>query len=482
VVNNRKVEFRDATSLWGMETAQAQQAMLGGLSAKKAATLAIGPAGEKQLKYAAIMVDGPVYRAYGRGGSGCVMGSKKLKGIVITGDTEVEAGDKDRFEKVKKSVMDKVKEQKDWATNWQKYGTRRGLITLSKLGILPTRNWRGGTFEGVEGLCFVTTEKEWPWKIRACGPYCPTPCSDYIEIGKGGYAGAHCDGPEYETLYAFGSNCGIGKLDAIVAADQICDENGLDTMSAGLSISFAMECFERGLISARDTDGIELRFGDDRAMLTTLKKIIDQEGFGRVLAEGVRKMSAQIKGSESFAMHSKGLELGGYECRGLNGQALQFAIDNRGGCHHGYGVPARTEAFEGTGTQVQGKGEQVKNMAIGQIIMDCIPACSFSRLVMSPTDVALTSLLGEEWTPAAVREVGMRIMCTERLFNMREGISRKDDSLPGRLLNEPKPDGPNKGAVVPLEQLRDLYYQAMGWDPLTGNPPDSVLAQLGISK
>jgi aldehyde:ferredoxin oxidoreductase len=152
-----------------------------------------------------------------------------------------------------------------------------------------------------------------------------------MEVETGSYLGAHCDGPEYETIYAFGPNCGIDKLEAIIAADQICDENGIDTMSAGVSIGFAMECFERELIGRKDTDGINLRFGDDKAMIAMLNKIVDQEGFGLLLSEGVGRASQEIKGSESFAMQVKGLELGGYECRGANGQALQFAINNRGG-------------------------------------------------------------------------------------------------------------------------------------------------------
>ena len=303
-----------------------------------------------------------------------------------------------------------------------------------------------------------------------------------MEVEKGPYQGTHCDGPEYETIYAFGPNCGVDKLDAIVAAEQICDEHGIDTMSAGSSIGFAMECFEKGLIGTEDTDGIELRFGDDQAMIAMLKKIASQEGFGLLLSEGVRRASQEIKGSESFAMQVKGLELGGYECRGANGQALQFAIDNRGGCHHGYGWVARVEALEGTRLQVKGKGEQVKNMAIGQILADSIPCCSFGRQVFGSIDKNVSSLFGEDWSFADLKEAGMRIMCQERLFNMREGITRDDDTLPGRLLNEPKPDGPTKGEVVPLEELKDDYYRALDWDLSTGNPDSSILDKLGINR
>jgi len=481
-IRNRKVEFKDGTTLWGVESGEAQRLMLADSSATKAATVAIGPAGERSLRYAAIMVDGPLYRAFGRGGPGCVMGSKKLKGLVIYGDEEIEIGDRDGFEKIRRDILGRTKEKKEWATLWRRYGTRGAFDMVNTLGLLPTRNWQGGTFEGAERLSFPSHEKEWTWQNRACGPFCPTPCSLYIEADKGPYQGTHCDGPEYETIYALGPNCGVDKLDAIVAANQICDENGIDTISAGVSIGFAMECFEKGLIGTKETDGIELRFGDDGAMIAMLKKIVSQEGLGLLLSEGVRKASQEIKGAEAFAMHAKGLELGGYECRGANGQALQFAIDNRGGCHHGYGWVARIEALEGTRMQVEGKGEQVKNMAIGQTVTDSVPCCSFGRQVSGSVDKNVSSIFGEAWSSDDVKQAGMRIMCQERLFNMREGITREDDALPGRLLNEPKPDGPTKGAVVPLEELKNDYYRALGWDLSTGNPDDAFLDRLGIDK
>ncbi|MDH4270098.1 MAG: aldehyde ferredoxin oxidoreductase family protein [Dehalococcoidia bacterium] len=481
-INNQKLEFKDATPLWGMESGEAQRVMLADSSAGKAATMSIGPAGERLLRYAAIMVDGPVYRAFGRGGSGCVMGSKKLKGIVIYGDEKIEVGDRDRFEKIRKDILGRIKENKQWATSWHRYGTRGSFELVNELGLLPTRNWQAGTFEGAERLSFPSHEKEWTWQNRACGPFCPTPCSLYMEVEKGPYQGTHCDGPEYETIYAFGPNCGVDKLDAVIAAEQICDENGIDTISAGSSIGFAMECFEKGLIGTKDTDGIELRFGDDKAMIAMLKKIVSQEGFGLLLSKGVRRASQEIKGSESFAMQVKGLELGGYECRGANGQALQFAINNRGGCHHGYGWVARVEALDGTRLQVQGKGEQVKNMAIGQMINDSIPCCVFGRQVFGSIDKNVSSLFGEAWSFDDLKEAGMRIMCQERLFNMSEGITREDDTLPGRLLNDPKPDGPTKGEVVHLEELKDDYYRALGWDLSTGNPDNSLLDKLGINQ
>ncbi|GAH51731.1 unnamed protein product, partial [marine sediment metagenome] len=278
----------------------------------------------------------------------------------------------------------------------------------------------------------------------------------------------------------FGSECGIAKFDAVIAAAEICEKAGIDTMSAGLSIGFAMECFEKGLIGLNDTDGIKLRFGNDEAMITALQKIVNEEGFGKQMAKGVRSLSEGIKGSEAFAMHVKGLEMGGYECRGLNAQALEFAINNMGGSHSSYGFPVYGELAKGSGKQVKGKGKEVKESAIGRILRDCISVCAFAKATLTDPQLPdmVSSLFGEPWSVDDLNTVGKRIMCLERLFNMREGITREDDSLPGRLLNELKPDGPAKGVVVPLEELKDDYYAAMGWDLATGNPSDELLDEL----
>jgi aldehyde:ferredoxin oxidoreductase len=218
-------------------------------------------------------------------------------------------------------------------------------------------------------------------------------------------------------------------------------------------------------------------------MIVMLKKMVSQEGFGKRLVKGTKRLSEEIKGSETFAMHVKGLELGGYDCRGLNGQALQFAINNRGGCHKAYGMIARSEMSDGTRLNIEGKGEDVKDAAIGRIIRDSMIVCSFGGHITEPIITeALSAVFGESWSIRDLNEVGMRIMCQERLFNMREGITRKDDTLPARLLIESKPDGPTKGQVVPLDELLNEYYSALGWDIVTGNPTDEVLDSLGIER
>jgi aldehyde:ferredoxin oxidoreductase len=484
MISDQDIHFKDAAHLWGKSPAEAQSAMLERLSPNKVASISIGPAGEKLIKYAAVFGEGARYRCFGRGGTGCVMGSKRLKGMVVKGTGKINIPDKTHFGAAKRGIANKLEtDWKKWRDQWCRYETGADLQMSNELGIIPTRNWQTGKFEGWHGIDKSVTPMGWPDKSRPCAPYCLSPGTRDAKVMEGPYKGAHSD-LEWETIYAFGSTCGIDKMEALIAASQLCDEFGVDTMSAGVTIGFAMECFERGLIGLEDTNGIDLRFGNDKAMIEILKQLVRNEGLGKRIAQGTKRLSEEIKGSEAFAMHVKGLELGGYECRGLNGQALQFAIDNRGGCHHGYGLPARAEVMDGTRLDIKGKGEQVKNLAIGRIIGDSLPFCTFLSGVITMPIAAevITSLLGEPWSVDDLKTVGLRTICHERLFNMREGISEINDTLPKRLLCDPKPDGPTQGYVVPLKELKEDYYAALGWHSNTGNPTDAVLDELGIER
>jgi aldehyde:ferredoxin oxidoreductase len=218
-------------------------------------------------------------------------------------------------------------------------------------------------------------------------------------------------------------------------------------------------------------------------MMAMLKKLIKEEDIGKILARGVRYASEQIPGSSGFAIHAKGLELGGYECRGSWGQALQFAVDARGGCHHGYGLPARVENAKGIGMKLEGKGQMLKNAATYRILCDSLIICTFAQPKIFSDELIvelLSALFGREWTWKEVQQIGERIQTMERLFNAREGLTRNDDRLPDRLTKEPKPDSPSKGQVVPLEDLKDDYYLAMGWEISTGLPGAKKLKELGM--
>lgn len=482
VIRDGKVDFRPAGDLWGLDTHATYAGLLSRSGLPKAAAVYIGPAGERGIRTACIATEGEKVRTFGRGGSGCVMGAKNLKGIVLQGTGEVAPADRAGFREVKKIIREKLRHDPIWVEERRRFGSGADMMTLNALGMLPTRNWQTGVFEGIRNIALTEIEDIWPRRTTTCGPYCLSPCSHIAEIDRGPYAGAKTEGPEYETIYIFGSNCGVDRFDAIVAAESICDRYGLDTMSVGAAIGFAMECYERGLLTRDDLNGLELRFGNAEAMVEMVRLIAEAKGFGQVLGHGVRYASLQIPGSEDFAMHVKGLELGGYECRGSWGQALQFAINARGGCHHGYGLPARTEVVKGKGRQIDGKGELIKRLATERILYDCSILCTFTRRVLG-TDVLpslLASLTGHPYTGEELEKVGLRIITLERLFNVREGIRRADDRLPKRLLEEPLPDGPNAGSTVPLEQLLDEGYKALGWDIKTGVPLRRVAEEVDL--
>ena len=261
----------------------------------------------------------------------------------------------------------------------------------------------------------------------------------------------------------------------------MCDEYGIDTISAGLTISFLMECFERGLINTSHTDGISIEFGDDAAAIQCLEKIVMRDGVGFLWGEGIRRLAEQIAGSGSFAMHCKGLEMGGYESRGFYGQAQAFAINPKGGDHHAFGLPARSEAAAGTQKNITGKGEEIKKAAIDRIIGDSLVLCCFPRKITVPLYPDLISALtGFAVDDEELNRIGWRILTKERLFNTREGLRREDDTLPERLLNEPLPEGPNRGSTVPLEKLKDDAYTALGWEIATGIPQKRLLKKLNI--
>ncbi|MDO8692106.1 MAG: aldehyde ferredoxin oxidoreductase family protein [Dehalococcoidia bacterium] len=484
VIVGDKVEFRPAERLWGTKVGEAQQMMLDETGLSGASTLGIGPAGEKGIKIACISTEGDKYRAFGRGGAGCVMGSKNLKGVLVDKGRRKAAARKEELASLKGAVAGFIKANPVWSQRWMDYGTGNDLPMLSKLGLLPTNNWQAGSFDGHERIDTSTTPifEADPRKLRPCGPNCPNPCSHYAQLRSGPYAGAKARGPEYETIYSFGSNCGVDRMDAIVACAQICDEMGLDTISTGVAVGFGMECFERGLISKKDTDGIELRFGNHEAMVAMVNNIANRKGLGELLGEGTRRASRQIPGSESFAMHTKGLELGGYEARASNGQALAYALCSIGGSHGRMALPARIDTPQGNGGKTEGKGQLLRGMAIDRVLYDSAIACVFGIPAINRQYVRnlLQATMGGEWSDGELEKVGLRVTALERMFNMREGIGRAQDTLPRRLLEEPMASGPTQGRTVDLEPLKDDGYAALGWGQ-DGFPTAQTLTELNLS-
>jgi len=483
LIHDNKVQFRSAKNFWGLKTIEAQELLLKDAEISRASCICIGPAGERLLSMAAIITEGAKARTFGRGGSGAVMGSKNLKGIVLYGSREVGIADREAFKEAKKTIRINAKNNPKWVEGRRRFGSGSDMMAMNELGIIPAYNWQSGVFEHVKDIAPTEIEEIWPRQNVSCGPYCINPCAHITRIERGPWKGAMTEGPEYETIYAFGSNCGISQFDAIVAAEQICNEYGLDTISCGATIAFAMECFQKGLLNKDDTEGLELKFGNANAMFQAVKMISKGEGFGTLLGQGVRKVSEKIPSSDRFAMHCKGLEFGGYECRSMWGQALQYALNSRGGCHHGYGLPARTPADQETGTQLGGKGELVKKVAIERILFDSAISCTFARKAVRIENISsiVNSITGRNYTVKELEKVGLRILNLERMFNVREGLRRKDDYLPKRLTEDPLPTGPRSGSVVPMDELLDEGYQALGWDKDTGIPLKGTLSALDLT-
>ncbi len=481
LVADGEVSVRPAGPVWGALTGAAIEALRREVNDSGATVACIGPAGERLVRYAAVIVDG---HAAGRCGLGAVMGAKRVKAVVASGRRGVRVADPPAFLALCREVYPKVM-QNPATRNFSEMGTAGTVAKAQLFGILPTRNFQQGTFEHVKGIEGDTFIDHFKVRDQACLG-CPVACVKVSRVRRGEYAGSWSEGPEYETLYALGSTCGNGDLPSIIHADHLCDQLGLDTMSAGGSIAFAMECAERGLLTRADLDGLDLTFGNHRAMIEALRKIAARDGVGDLLAEGTRRMARRIgRGSEAFAMHVKGLELGGYDPRGLQGEGLSMATSERGGCHHfgGYMVYAETSG-QVDNRATAGKAALNRRVRTRSIVNDSITHCSFlgasPALDLGTLARALTLATGLDSSPQHLETLGMRVATLERCLNVREGLTRADDTLPPRLLQEPLPDGPNRGEVNRLHEMLEEFYAACGWDPATGVPTPATLTALGL--
>ncbi len=479
-IHNEEVQIKDASSVWGKDTVETQEVLKEALGDKKARVASIGPAGEKLVRFSSIITEG---HAFGRGGAGAVMGAKNLKAIVVRGTKPVKLFDKPGFDAVVKELRERFKTHPG-VKPYSRYGTTYGVRVVGERGLWPIRNYQFGTFEGRSKIEEGAIEAL--IKRRVTCYRCPVACSSITVATEEPYRGIESRRPEYETVWSFGGQCGNDNLSAILAAEDLCDRYGLDTISTGNAIGFAMECFEKGIISKEDTDGIELKFGNHRAMVEMVRKIGARDGFGDVLAEGVYRASQRIgKNSQKLAMHVKGSEMCAYDPRGAMGQGLSFATIPRGGDHQKglvrqevFGKPPPIDRFA-----TEGKAEIVKEVQDEMGFLDSLGVCCFlgRRDVMGPADYAklFKCVTGIELTEQDIWMVGERVFNLERLFNQREGFSRKDDTLPERFLTEPLRDGASAGHTVPIEQLLDDYYRVRSWD-VNGSPTKEVLVKLGL--
>lgn len=480
LIQDGKAELRSAEHLWGKTTKETHHLLEKELNLKKMQIACIGPAGENKVAYASIMHGGD---AMGRGGIGAVMGSKRLKAIVASGRRRLGSEDPQRFRSILKKIAGVYHESQPIKL-FGVTGTTHHVNGLNSRDMYPTRNFQSCRFEDYKLVNAESLYENHVTKRLTCFT-CTVRCRRVAEVKEGPYADVITEGPEYETLWSFGGNCGNKSLDAIIAANELCLEYGLDTISTGATISFAMECFTRGLLSLEDTGGLELNFGNHEAMLEMIHKIGRREGLGDVLAQGTRRAAKVIGGNAiDYAMQVKGLELAGYEPRGAKGMGLGYATSPRGGCHErgyllgevvGLGPGENQYAYEG-------KGALVKTTQDAVAVKDALGFCVLSSAGTSIEDLAelFSAVTGIERTADDLLQAGERICNLERLFNLREGFTRAQDALPRRFLKEAVKDSKGELHTIDIERLLDDYYLARGWDT-DGKPLPETLKRLGIA-
>jgi aldehyde:ferredoxin oxidoreductase len=482
-IDDDAVQLLDASRLMGKSPGETEDAIREELGDYYIRVASIGVAGEKLSKLACIINDKT--RACGRTGLGAVMGSKNLKAVAVRGTRDITVAKPDEFMEYVKEFHERMK-----GPATQKYrtlGTPENVLVHNSLSCMPTRNYNNSRFEGAEKVSGEVLNDKYVAKIIGCSS-CAMRCEHMCVVAEGPYKNTMTR-MEYETLWALGPYCGVDRLDAIIKGMELSNYYGVDAISAGVTVGFAMDCYEKGLLKQEQLDGIDARFGNAEAMVRLVEKIGRREGVGELLADGVKPASEKIgNGAERLAQHIKGVEVTGYDLRCLKTAALGFAVSFRGADHNRHGA----YAFDVKGKvnrliAEKGRGKMVMDMEDTYNLIDSFVVCKFSRGTYYkelPDMAKLYSLVtGIEITPEELKRCGERIQNAARLFNVREGLSRKDDTLPWKVMHEPIPDeGPSKGAMVTqaeLDLLLDDYYAARGWTK-HGVPTVEKLKELGM--
>ncbi len=487
-LDRETAELRAADHLWGKNTHDTTDALLAETE-PKARVACIGPAGEKGVLFASIMNDKD--RAAGRSGVGAVMGGKCLKAVVVKGKGRIPLADSERFKAFNKQVLDVFKEgNKETPLGLTVNGTAGVVMATQNFGVLPTKNWQQGTFDGWEKIHGEELTRRFLKKSSACYS-CPIGCGRKTQVDDPQFSGEG-EGPEYETIYAMGSNCMVDDLAAIVKANYICNEMGLDTITMGATIACAMELVERGYLK-EDVVGRPLQWGDGEALVELTRMTATREGFGDQLAQGSYRL-AERYGHPELAPVSKKQEFPGYEPRGSQAMGLAYATSPIGGSHM-RGDPAYFELF-GVPESMdphrwEGKAAVTKAFQDLSAIIDSAGLCIFfavrnlaaKDLGVAPVGILeyLNAATGADYTLDELMQAGERIINAERLFLTRAGFTRKDDRIPDRLTQTPAPTGPAKGLVCHLDEMLDEYYKVQGWTE-NGIPGKEVLERFGLAR
>jgi len=473
-------QFLDAAGLMGLGTFDTEQAVKERLG-RQTRVASIGPAGENLVRYASIANDGG--RQAGRCGPGAVMGSKNLKALALQGSQTVDVAMPGATHQYS---LDLSKRSLGAATEkYRELGTMANVSVFNRLGTLPTRNFRESTFEGAEKVSGEHLHQEHLAKNASCAN-CTIGCEKILVTSDKGKKSK--GRMEYESLFALGPLCGVDDPNTVIRAAAICDDLGMDTISAGVTIAWAMECFDKGLLSTNDTGGIDLSFGNGQAILDILELIGHRKDLGGLLAEGTKMAAERLGGGSSdWAMQVKGLEMPGYEPRSLKTMALGLAVTPRGACHN------RSSAYEADFSERvdrlsvdESRGIIAAESEDFEAVLDSLIWCKFLRKAFNDfyeeSAQVYTMITGWDMSLDELKQAGERIHNLKKLFNIREGWSRRDDALPPRTLQEPLPTGVVAGVGLTQEELDYMiagYYQARGWND-DGSVPDTKLAELGL--
>ena len=500
MIEDGKAELRPATHLWGLKISETSRQLKEEIGDDEIHICAIGPAGENQVRYACVVTDEE--SVGGRCGIGAVLGAKRLKAVVVRGTQDVGIADPKRFKTVLDDYLATIAGEA-WTENLRRLGTPFLTEHRQTLGIWGAKNFQRGTIEGCEDISGEAFRHKFLVKPLGCMG-CFIRCRRYSAIREGSFP-FYTKGPEYETIHALGAKPYITKPEVILRAHYLCDQYGMDEQSAGSAIAMAMELYEKGLLKKEQTDGQELIFGNDDALIYFIDKIARREGFGDILAEGCKVMGERLN-ADYYAIHVKGLEVDAADPRKQETRALTYAVATRGACHlrgnpyiDEFIKPEEAKTYFGTESvsdveALEGKGRMVAWSEDWVTISDLLGVCKFawyrsrdfSMLVRRGLELATeayTAATGIPMTPEGLYQCGERVYNVEKLFNLREGYGRAGDYPPARFFEEEMPEGPAKGAVLnrdTYDRLLDDYYESRGWDRKTGVPASVKLKELGL--
>ena len=498
-VHDGEASLRDASHLWGQITGDVERAIQEELGDRNIEVMQIGPAGEKLARFACVI--NMSNRAAGRTGMGAVMGSKNLKAIAVQGNLKIQFHDPDSLKELARWGAENLEESDVYSLNLE--GTASVLGAQNEEGGLPTRNWTSGVFDGYQAITGRTISETVLKGQDTCFA-CVIRCKRIVEITEGEFqVDPHYGGPEYETLAALGSYCGVNDLAAICKANEICNKYGLDTISCGATVAWAMDCFENGIIGLHDTGGIELRFGNSAAMVEMVERIAKREGFGDLLAEGSARAAVNIgPDAEDLVVAVKGNELPAHMPEHKRSLALIYAMNPYGADHQSHEHdPSYTPEFSYADRMaeiglldpqpIDDLGPQkVRYSLYTQWVYNACNSLCVCQFVYGPAwhlystgqfVELIRAATGWDFTMFELMKIGERTVNMQRAFNSREGFTRTDDTLPKRLF-DPRSGGPTDGVAIPPEQLAaalETYYQMAGWDE-GGRPTRAKLEELGI--